>query len=104
MVAPTIFRWSSRSASICKVLGWASDLVIEQNLKRSLKCDDALTRGRGFDENVSNLWTMSICYFAGVHETIHKLSGFDIGITENNKEMGIKRLVCDYELCELFYE
>ena len=57
---------------------WAGlwfDRIIEQTLMRSRKCTGGLTRGRGFEENVRNLWVMSISYSAAVHESMIKLSG-----------------------------
>ena len=42
---------------------------------RSLKCTGGLTRGRGFEENVRNLWVMSISYNTVIHESMIKLSG-----------------------------
>ena len=38
---------------------WAglwSDLIIEQTLMHSLKCKGGLTHGRGFTDEVRNLW------------------------------------------------
>nr|XP_047135832.1 uncharacterized protein LOC124813134 [Hydra vulgaris] len=77
-----------QSARYCA--GLSSDLVIEQTPMLSLKCNGDLTRSRGFDKNVCNLWIMSNCCSACVHEAMYKLSGLGIGVMENNKEWVLK--------------
>ena len=69
---------------------WAglwSDLVIEQTLMRSIKCTGGLTRGRGFGENVQNIWAMSISHSAAIHEAMTKLSGVNVGSSDQNIEI-----------------
>ena len=86
---------------------WAgiwSDLVIEQTLMRSIKCAGGLTRGRGFGENVRNLWTMSVGFSATVHESMVKLSGVHTGSSNQNIDMGINRRNKDNDDCQKFFE
>ena len=70
---------------------------------RSLKTSGGLTRGRGFDKNVRNLWTMSISYTAAVHEAMINLSGVQIGSIDQNIELGNKRIERDNNDCLKFY-
>ena len=61
---------------------WArlwSDLIIEQTLMRSIKYTSGLTKGRGFEENVTNLWVINTSCSAAVHESMIKRSGVTIG-------------------------
>ena len=86
---------------------WAgiwSDLVIEQTLMRSIKCTGGLTRGRGFGENVRNLWTMSIGFSATVHESMTKLSGVYTGSSDQNIDMGMNRRGKDSDDCQKFFD
>ena len=84
--------------------GLWSDLVIEQTLMRSIKCTGGLTRGRGFGENVRNLWVMSINHSAAVHEAMIKLSDVNVGSRDQNIDMGTKRRECNYTDCQKFYD
>ena len=61
-----------------------------ENLMRSIKFTGGLTRGRGFEENVRNLWVMIISYSAAVHESMIKLSGVSIGSRDQNIDMRMK--------------
>ena len=70
---------------------------------RSIKCTGGLTRGRGFEENVRNLWVMSISYSAGVHESMIKLSGISTDSRDQNIDMGMKRRNCDYDHSQQFF-
>ena len=77
---------------------WAglwSDLVIEQTLMCSLKSKGGLTRGRGFTENVRNLWVWSISHSAAVHEAMTSLSGIKMTSSEQHVEMTTKRMLID---------
>ena len=85
---------------------WAglwSDLMIEQTLMRSIKCAGGLTRGRGFGENVRNLWVMSISHSAAVHESMTKLSGVSTGSRDQNIDMGTTRRKRNNNDCQKFY-
>ena len=79
-------------------------MVIEQTLMRSIKCAGGLTRGRGFRENVRNLWTMSIGFSASVHESMTKLSGVHMGSSDQNIDMGMNRRGKDTDDCEKFFD
>ena len=46
---------------------------------RSMKCTGGLTRGRVFEENVRNLWVMTIGHSAAFHESMIKLLGVSVG-------------------------
>ena len=71
---------------------------------RSIKCAGGLTRGRGFGENVRNLWTMSIGFNATVHKSMVELSGFYTGSSDQNIDMGINRKNEDNDECQKFFE
>ena len=92
-VRPSSHYWS----------GLRSDLVIEQTLMRSLKSSGGLTRGRGFEDNVRHLWVKSISYTAAVHESMIRLSGVNTGSSDQNKEMGFARQICDFDDCNKLY-
>ena len=46
---------------------------------RSIKYTSGLTKGRGFEENVTNLWVINTSCSAAVHESMIKCSGVTIG-------------------------
>ena len=46
---------------------------------RSIKYTGGLTKGRGFEKNVRNLWVINISCSAAVHESMIKRSGVTIG-------------------------
>ena len=71
---------------------------------RSIKCAGGLTRGRGFGENVRNLWTMSVGFTATVHESMIQLSGIHSSASDQNIEMGKNRRSKDGEDCQKFFE
>ena len=56
-----------------------SELVTEQTWVRSMKCTGGLTRGRVFEENVRNIWIMTIGHSAAFHESMIKLLGVSVG-------------------------
>ena len=64
---------------------------------RSVKCTGGLTRGRSFEENVRNLWVMSISYNTVVHESMINLSGVNIGSRDQDIDMGMKKRNRDYD-------
>ena len=79
---------------------WAglwSDLIIEQTLMRSVKSRGGLTRGRGMEENVRELWISSMSYCAAVHEAMTTLTGVKVSSSEQHQEMGFSRIQTDYE-------
>ena len=63
----------------------------------SVKCTGGLTRERGLEENVRNIWIMSISYSTVVHESIIKLSGVNIGSRDQDIDMGTKKRNRDYD-------
>ena len=73
--------------------GLWSDLVIEQTLVQSLKCKGGLTRGRGFSEDVRNLWVWSINH--SVHEAMTNLSGIKVTTSDQHVEIAPKRMLID---------
>ena len=83
--------------------GLWSDLIIEQTLMCSLKSSGGLTRGRGFEDNVRHLLVYSISYTAAVHESMISLSGVNTGSSDQNKEMGFARQICDFDDCNKLY-
>ena len=82
--------------------GLWSDLVIEP-LMRSLKSSGGLTRGRGFEDNTRHLWVKSIGYTAAVHESMISLSGVNTGSSDQSKETGFARRICDFDDCNKIY-
>ena len=50
-------------------------IPIEQTLMRSIKSSGGLTRGRGFDEGVRQLWALSSSSSAHVHSALMELIG-----------------------------
>ena len=70
---------------------------------QSIKFTGGLTQGRGFKENVRNLWVMSISYSAAVREPMIKRSGVSIGSRGQNIDMRMKRCNCDYDHCQQFF-
>ena len=63
----TVWRWRrSVRKSYRFWAGLWSDLIIEQTLMCSIKCTGGLTRGRGIEESISNLWIISISCSATV--------------------------------------
>ena len=64
----------------------------------TIKCTGSLTRGRGFEENVWNLWVMSISYSAAVYESMIKL----LGSINQNIDMGMKRRNCQLKIVNNF--
>ena len=70
---------------------------------RSLKSSGGLTRGRGFEDNVRHLWVKIFSYAAAVHESIISLSGVNTGSSDQNKEMGFARRICDFDGCNKIY-
>ena len=85
---------------------WAglwSDLIIEQTLMRSLKCKGGLTHGRGFTDEVRNLWVWSINHSASVHEAMSSLSGIKVTSSDQHAEMSPKRMLIDTNDHMAFY-
>ena len=83
--------------------GLWSELVIEQTLMRSLNSSRSLTRSRGFEDNVRHLWVKSVRYTSAVHESMISLSGVHTGSSDQNKEMGFAKWICDFEDCNKIY-
>ena len=65
---------------------------------RSIKFTDVLTRGRGFEEHITNL------YSAAIYESMIKLLGVSIGLRVSNIDIGMKRCICDYYDCQRFFK
>eukprot|EP00111_Clytia_hemisphaerica_P013776 TCONS_00040538-protein len=79
---------------------WAglwSDLVIEQTLMRSIKSRGGLTRGRGMEENVRQLWVSSMSYCAAVHDAMTSLTGVKAQSSDQHQEMGFSRIKTDFK-------
>ena len=79
---------------------WAglwSDLVIEQTLMRSIKSRGGLTRGRGMEENVRQLWVSSMSYCAAVHDAMTSLTGVKVQSSDQHQEMGFSRIKTDFK-------
>lgn len=68
---------------------------------RSIKCTDVLTRRRRFEEDVTNLWVISISYSVAIYESIIKLLRVSISL---RVLMGMKRCNCDYYDYQRFFK
>ena len=68
----------------------------------SVKCTGGLTRERGLEENVRNIWIMSISYSTVVHESIIKLSGVNIGSRDQDIDMGTKSAIVTMIISTIF--
>lgn len=75
--------------------GLLSDLVIEQTLMRSTKSRGGLTRGRGTEENVP--WVSSMSYCAAVHDAKTSLTGVESQSSDQHQEMGFSRIKTDFK-------
>ena len=78
---PTVFEHFKKGMhpirrSDRKWAGLSTDLVIEQELMRSLKTTGGLTRGSRMTENQRNIWVMSRPSCAQVNNTMQNLTGF----------------------------
>ena len=60
-----------------------------------MKCTGGLTRGRVFEENVRNIWIMTIGHSAAFHESMIKLLGVSVGWRDQNIDVEMKRCNCD---------
>ena len=56
-------------------MGLWTDIVIEQDLMRSLESRGGLTRGRGMTESVRKLWVYSMHACAAIHDAMTSLTG-----------------------------
>ena len=70
---------------------------------RSPKSSGSLTRGRGFEDDIRHLWVKSISYTAALHESMISLSGVNTSFSDQNKEMGFARRICDFDDCNKIY-
>ena len=67
------------------------------------KGSGGLTRGRRFEDNVRHLWVKSFSYIAAAHESMINLSGVNAASSDQNKEMGFARRICDFDDCNKIY-
>lgn len=71
--------------------GLSSDLIIEQELMRSLKISGGLTRGRGMTEEQRQLWVLSMPASAEVNRATQCISKVTYNSGEQNKDMSKAR-------------
>ena len=50
-----------------------------------------------------HLWVKSFSYIAAAHESMINLSGVNTGSSDQNKEMGFARRICDFNDCNKIY-
>jgi len=55
--------------------GLSTDLVIEQDMMRSIKSKGGLTRGRGLEESTRTMWLNTVTECAGVSSAMADMSG-----------------------------
>ena len=77
--------------------GLSTDLVIEQDLMRSIKTSGGLTRGSGMSEFQRNLWVLSRPACAEVNKSMQSLTGIAQSTSEQNKDMSIARQTRDWK-------
>ena len=73
---------------------WAglwTDLVIEQTLMRSIKIIGGLTRGRGMDEPVRNLWVTTLHGCGEVEQAMRTVTATNRHTSEQYVELGASR-------------
>ena len=78
---------------------WAGlwpDLVIEQELMRSLKSRGGLTRGKGFTSNVRMLWVCMMHFCSSVHNSMTSLTNHFHATSDQHQELGESRIARDY--------
>lgn len=75
--------------------GVSMDLVIEQELMRSLKTSGGLTRGRGMTERQRVIWLLSMLACAEMNRAMLELTSVSYSIEEQNKDMTKSRQVRD---------
>ena len=79
-----------------------SDLVIEQDLMRSMKTRGGLTRGRGMTETQRLVWLMAHPVCAEVNNAMQQLTGVQYNTSEQHKDLTTARQGKDMaDTCEL---
>ena len=68
-----------------------SDLVIEQDLVRSMKTSGGLTRGRGMTETQRLVWLMAHPVCAEVNNAMQQLTGVQYNTIEQHKDLTTAR-------------
>ena len=77
--------------------GLSTDLVIEQELMRSLKASGGLTRGSRMSENQRNIWVMSRPACALVNNNMQMLTGVQHKSSEQIKDLSQSRVERDFK-------
>jgi hypothetical protein len=80
-----------------------TDQSIEQSLMRSAKSRGGLTRGRGFNESVRNLWVLSLSHSARLDHALNEFAGLHGNKEIGNKELGKARQASDMEHTSVVY-
>ena len=86
---------------------WTSvptDMTIEETLMRTVKSSGGLTRGRGFDESVRNLWVLSLSHCDQLDRAVKDFAGLNVQSDTGNKELGVTRRARDVEHTNAFYK
>ena len=71
--------------------GLSTDLVIEQELMRSIKTNGGLTRGTGMSENQRDIWVLSRPIRGQVTHSMQNLTGVHQKTSEQNKDLSNAR-------------
>ena len=84
--------------------GLSTDLVIEQELMRSLKTSGGLTRGGGMSENQRNIWVLSRPACVQVNSVMQQLTGVYQSTGEQNKDLSPSRQSRDWKDLQKLYK
>ena len=76
--------------------GLSTDLVIEQELMRSIKTNGGLTRGTGMSENQRDIWVLSRPLCGQVANSMQNLTGVHQKTSEQNKDLSNARQEKDW--------
>lgn len=75
--------------------GLSTDLVIEQELMRSMKTSGGLTRGRGLGEVQRVQWLLSMPHHAAINNAMQQVTGVGYSTSEQHKDASSTRKVRD---------
>ena len=84
--------------------GLWTDLVIEQTMMRSIKSLGGLTRGRGMNESVRNLWVATLHSCGEIEQTMRTVTETNRQTSEQHVELGVSRSRRDHADLMKVYE
>ena len=81
-----------------------SDMVIEQDMMRSLKTSGGLTRGRGMTESSRSQWVSTTHEFANVHDMMTQITNTQTTSSEQHVDISPSQVSRDTVDCKKLYD